>query len=158
MSNGIQIEAIFETYKLLFNVGTAATEDYLGKLMEGANAEPDSLHTPRIAGTVINNKDNPIFMVGVKTHISLAAAYQVTPTAGRMTGVATYEGDMDNPKPTDSKGRLSWLEFDGNASHDLAQVLYDISSATCNDEDIRVCLVGGIYSGGSWDIVIINSH
>ncbi|MBI4187627.1 MAG: hypothetical protein HY529_00280 [Chloroflexi bacterium] len=158
VSNGIQTEVIYETYKLLFNVGTPATPDYMTKLLEGANAEPDSLHTPRIAGAVIINKDNPVFIIGIKTHNSPAAAYQVAPTASRMTGISTYKGDFDNPEPTNPSARLSSLEFKSNTPHELAQYLLDISAATYKGEDIRVCSVGGIYSGSSWDIAIINRH
>src|SRR5271157_1431843 len=50
VSNGIQTEAIFETYKLLFNTNSIPAKDFLEKLLDGAGAEPDSYHTPRIAG------------------------------------------------------------------------------------------------------------
>ena len=158
MTNGIQTEAIYETYKLLFNVGTPATRDFMAKLLEGANAEPDSLHTPRIAGAIIINKGSPVFIIGIKTHDAPAAAYQVAPDARHLTGISVYQGDMDNPEPTSPTARLSWLEFNGSTSPDLAKSLYDISAATYKDEDIRVCAVGGIYSDNSWDIAIINKH
>lgn len=158
ITNGIQTEAIFETYRLLFNVGTPATQDFMAKLMEGANAEPDSLHTPRIAGAIITNKGNPVFIIGIKTHDAPAAAYKVAPDASHLTGVSVYKGNMDSPEPTSPTARLSWIEFKGNTSQDLAKSLYDISAATYKDEDIRVCSVGGIYSGNSWDVAIINKY
>jgi IMP cyclohydrolase len=158
VSNGIQSEAIYETYKLLFNVGTTATKDFMEKIMEGADAEPDSLHTPRIAGAVIINKDGPILIVGIKTNLGPAVAYQVAPVAGRMSGVATYKGDMDNPEPPDPNEALTELEFDADNPHDLAKYLYDMSAAAYKGEDIRVCAVGGIYSGGSWDTAVINRY
>lgn len=157
VSNGIQSEAIYETYKLLFNVGTTATKDFMEKIMEGANAEPDSLHTPRIAGAVIVNQENPILVVGIKTNLGPAVAYQVAPVAGRMSGVATYKGDMENPEPTDPNNALTELKCDAANPHDLAKYLYDLSAATYKDEDIRVCAVGGIYSDG-WDIAVINRY
>ena len=158
ITNGIQTEAIYETYKLLFNVETPATKDYLEKLMEGANAEPDTLHTPRIGSVIIDNKGKPVFMLGIKTYDAPAAAYQVIPAAGKLTGISVYKGDLDTPEPTSSTGRLSWNDFTGITPHDLAQYLYDISAASYKGEDIRVCSVGGIYSGGSWDVAIINRH
>ena len=158
VSNGIQTEAIYETYKLLFNVGTPLTKDFMGKLLDGANAEPDSLHTPRIAGAVMINKNNPVFILGIKTHDAAAAAYQVVPATGRIIGISTYKGNLDNPEPTNPTARLSELEFKGSTSHELAKYMYDISAATYKDEDIRVCAVGGISSGNSWDIAIINKH
>jgi len=158
VSNGIQTEAIYETYRLLFNVGTPATRDFMEKLLEGANAEPDSLHTPRIAGAVIVNKGEPVFLLGIKSYDAPAMAYQVTPAAGQLTGISTYQGSLDNPEPTNPAARLSWLEFNGNTSHDLAQYLYDISATTYKGDDIRVCAVGGVYSSNSWDIAIINKY
>jgi len=156
VSNGIQTEAIYETYRLLFNVGTPATKDFMEKLLDGADAEPDSLHTPRIAGAVMINKGNPVFILGLKTHNSPAVAYQVVPAAGLMTGIATYQGNLDNPEATNPGTTPPELEFNGSSPHDLAQHLYDLSAATHKGEDIRVCAVGGVFSSDSWDVAIIN--
>ena len=158
VSNGIQTEAIFETYKLLFNVGAPATRDFMASLLDGANAEPDSLHTPRIAGAIMANKGNPLFIIGIKTYGSPAATQQVKPEAGQLAGISTYKGDFENPEPTSPDAPLSRLEFNGRTSHDLAQYLYDISAATYKGEDIRVTSVGGIYSGSAWDVAIINKY
>jgi IMP cyclohydrolase len=157
VSNGIQSEAIYESYRLLFNVGTTATKDFMEKLLDGADAEPDSLHTPRIAGAVIINKGNPIFIVGIKTHLVPAVAHQLAPAAGRMAGISTYQGKLDNPEPTNPSQALSELEFDADNPHDLAKYLYDMSAAIYKGEDIRVCAVAGIYSG-AWDTAIINRY
>lgn len=158
ITNGIQTEAIFEAYKLLLNVGTPASKDYLEKLLEGANSEPDSLHTPRIAGAVVIYKDNPAFILGIKTNVAPAAAYQVVPAPGRMTGIAVYQGNMDTPQPTLANGRLSWIEFDGKTPQDLAKHLYEMSAADYKGEDIRVCALGAIYSDNKWNVAIINKH
>ncbi len=158
VSNGIQTEAIYETYQLLFNVGTTATKDFIEKLLDGADAEPDSLHTPRIAGVVTMAKGNPVFIIGIKTHLSPAVAYQMAPAAGSMSGIATYQGSLDNPQPTNPGAALSEMKFDGSSPRDLAKHLYDMSAATYKGEDIRVCSVSGIYSGSSWDIAIINRY
>ena len=158
ITNGIQTEAIYETYKLLINVGAPATHDYMAKLLDGANAEPDSLHTPRIAAAIVISKGIPVFVIGIKTHNAPAAAYQVAPAACHITGISTYQGKIDNPEPTSPTARLAWLDFNGSTPQDLAQYLYDISEATYKDEDIRVCTVAGIYSGSSWNIAIINKY
>ncbi len=158
ITNGIQTEAIFETYKLLFNVGTPPTHDFMSKLMDGANSEPDSLHTPRIAGAIIVNKGSPVFITGIKTYNAPAAAYQVSPAAGKMTGISVYQGNLDNPEPTSPTARLHWVEFDGATPQALAKHLYEMSAATYKGEDIRVCAVGGIFNGSSWDIAIINRY
>ncbi len=158
VSNGIQTEAIFETYKLLFNVGTPLTKDYLARLLDGANSEPDTLHTPRIGGIVIANKGNPVFILGIKTYNTPAAAYIVVPEAGHLSGIAVYKGDIDNPEPTNPVSRLSWLEFSGNTAQGLAQSLYDLSAATYKGEDIRVTSVAAIYSGNAWSVAIANRY
>lgn len=158
VSNGIQTEAIYETYRLLFNVGTTAARDFMEKLLDGANAEPDSLHTPRIAGVVIPDKLKPVFIIGLKTHNLPAVVRQVSLTIGKMIGISTYRGYLDNPEPTDPTASLAELKFDGRTPHDLVKYLYDISAATYNGDDIRVCAVGGIYNGRSWDIAIANKH
>ena len=102
-------------------------------------------------------KNNPIFIVGIKTHRGPAVAYQLAPVAGRMSGIATYQGDLDNPEPTNPSDALSELKCDVDNPHDLAKYLYDMSAASYKDEDIRVCAVGGIYSA-TWDIAIINRY
>ena len=57
ISNGIQTEAIFETYRLIYHTGSKPDKTYMEKIMTGAKYEPDSLHTPRIAGVVMNPAD-----------------------------------------------------------------------------------------------------
>ena len=158
VSNGIQTEAIYETYRLLFNVGTAATKDFMAKILDGANAEPDSLHTPRIAGVVVPNQENPVFIIGIKTSGAPATTHQVTPTTGRLTGIATYKGDLEHPEATDPATTPPELEFNSNSPHDVAKFLYDLSASTYKDDDIRVCTMAGVYSGSSWDIAIINKY
>jgi len=155
VSNGIQTEAIFETYKLLLNVGTPAVKDYLQAIMEGANAEPDSLHTPRIGG-VITGQTEPLFFISLKTLNTPATAHQVAPAPGTLSGVAVYRGNMDAPEATDPKAPLSLIKFTGKTPNDLAKHLYDMSEASYKGEDIRVCALGGIRTGTKWDVAIIN--
>ena len=158
VSNGIQTEAIYETYRLMLNVGTPATKDLIENLLNAAKAEPDSLHTPRIAGTVVTNGGTPVFIIGIKTHNLPAVAYQVALPAGSLISISTYKGDFDNPEPTDPTAPLSQVQLDGTNSNDLAKYLYDLSVATYKGDDIRVCTIGGIYSSDSWDIAIINKY
>lgn len=199
VSNGIQTEAIYETYRLLFNVGAPFTPErieklprdpfglpqspfspsYMEKLLDGAGAEPDSLHTPRIAGLLIGNLDNPIFIMGIKTYNSPALVYTNILAPGMIMGISTYKGNMDNPEPTDpneirpnpvsARGidpakyvlGISAATYTGKVKStplDIAKHLYDISATTYKGKDIRVCSIGGIYSGSEWDIAIINKH
>jgi IMP cyclohydrolase len=158
VTNGLQTEAIYETYKLLFDVGTPATKDYLEKLLDGANSEPDSLNTPRIGGVILANKGNPVFILGIKTHLKSAVAHQLTPAAGNLNGISTYRGSFDNPEATDPNASLSQIKFSGNTPQELAKYLYDISAASYKGEDIRVCALGSVYSGTAWDLAIISKY
>lgn len=146
VSNGIQTEAIFETYRLLYNTDSSPGKDFLEKLLDGAQAEPDSLHTPRIAGTVTkDNNGKTIFIAGIKRNDVPAKAFHIEQKTGILTGVSTYKGNLENPEPFDIEDGPAKIEFKGNTPIDLAQHLFDISKAMYNGEDIRVCTVGGIY-------------
>ena len=161
ISNGIQTEAIFETYKLLFNVNSALTKDYMARIMDGANAEPDSYHTPRIAGVIITGSSSkPVFIIGIKSFEKPAAATLVEPSAGNLFGVSTYEGNMDNPVATDPTTKLPQLQYDGKTPAELAKYIYDISQVSYKGDDIRVCSVGLIRSADNrtWDISVINAY
>jgi IMP cyclohydrolase len=156
VSNGIQTEAVYETYRLLCNVGSPAAKDYMQHILDGADAEPDSLHTPRIAGVVVPGKEALSLFIGIKTIGRPAVVRQLNAVPGKLSGISTYRGSMDNPQPRDPAPPLSELEFSGETPQDLATNLYDISAADCKGFDIRVCAVAAIHSGAKWEIAIIN--
>ncbi len=161
VSNGIQTEAIFETYRLLLIAGTAPTGDYMEKIMDGAGAEPDSLNTPRIAGVITSAGDNkkPVFIVGMVTKRSPAITFEIQAEPGILGGISTYRGDLANPEAFDPASELPRLKCSGKTAQDLAEYLFDISEATNEGEDIRVCAIGGILSiDGEWSHHIINRH
>jgi len=159
VSNGIQTEAIFETYKLLFNTASALTPDYLEKIMEGAMAESDSYHTPRIAGVIAGSIENPVFIIGIKAHSMFARATQLMPQPGTIVGISTYKGSLDNPESREPSSVLPEIEFKGKSSQELASYLFEISAASYKGNDIRVCSIGGIRSDDlTWNISIINSY
>jgi IMP cyclohydrolase len=160
VSNGIQTEAIYETYKLIFNTASLPSADYMQKIMEGAGAEPDSYHTPRIAGLITNPADKggkTVFVIGIKAHNQPARSIAVTPSAGRMIGISTYKGSMDNPEARDPAANLPELEFKASTALELATFLFDISAAEYKGNDIRVCAVGAIRSARTgWHFSIKN--
>lgn len=161
VSNGIQTEAIFETYRLLLIAGTAPTGDYMEKLMDGAGAEPDSLNTPRIAGVITSAGDDnrPVFIVGIVTEGVPASTFEIKPEPGLLVGISTYRGDLTNPEAFDLASELPRLQCSGKTAKDLAEYLFDISEATNQGEDIRVCAIGGILAtNGNWSQHIINKH
>jgi len=158
VSNGIQTDAIFEAYKLLHNVGTAPDASFIEKLMEGAKAEPDSLNTPRISAVITKTGEAPAIIVSIKKHDMPAKSFIVKPEAGVLTGISTYTGDMEKPTGYDVAKGAAKLKIDAANPVDLAKYLYDLSAATYNGDDIRVCAVGGMYLNGKWQISIINRH
>ena len=54
VTNGIQTEAIYETYRLLYHCDSPPGSRYMEMLLNGARSEPDSMHTARPAGVITN--------------------------------------------------------------------------------------------------------
>jgi IMP cyclohydrolase len=159
VSNGIQTEAIFETYKLLFNTNSAPFKDFMEKLLDGAQAEPDSMHTPRIAGIITDTAAHqPIFIIGIKRHDIPAKAFQIEPASGTLTGVSVYKGGLENPEGFDPAAGFPKIEFQGKTPIELAEHLFEISKAAYNGDDIRVCAVAGIRSDDqpTWQVAMRN--
>ncbi|OGO18867.1 MAG: hypothetical protein A2Z15_09295 [Chloroflexi bacterium RBG_16_50_11] len=161
VSNGIQTEAIYETYKLLYNVKSTPVSGYLKKIMDGANFELDSLQTPRIGGVISNREDNnkPVYIVSIKTAGKPAFTWQVKPKAGTLIGVATYHGNMENPGAFNTAKGPTELKFDADTPQEIADFIYEISAATNQEDDIRVCAIGGIRGeDNTWKVALINRH
>jgi IMP cyclohydrolase len=157
ISNGIQTEAIFETYRLLHNTGSRPTVDYMEKIMDGAGAEPDSYHTPRIAAVVTGELDRVGLIIGLKSQDVPAKVQRVEVHPGNIVGISTYRGDMDKPEARSPEDQLSRLEFKWKSAEELARYIFDLSAVLYNGNDIRVCSVGGIRTGKRWDISIWNA-
>src|SRR4030042_974677 len=81
VSNGIQTDSIFETYKLLYNVKSRPASGYLKKIMDGANSEAESRKTRRIAGVITNSgeRNKPVYILSTKTVGKPAFTWQVMP-------------------------------------------------------------------------------
>ena len=159
ISNGIQTEAIFETYKLLHNVQSEPKKEYLEMLMEGAAAEPDSMHTPRIGGVVTKKADGTVVCaVSIKRHDMHARSWNVESEKGYLTGVATYGGDLENPPPFEPTRGLPQLKLEASGAEEIARYLFDISAAESKGQDIRVCTVGAVLTANGWEIAITNAH
>ncbi len=156
VSNGIQTEAIFETYRLLHNVGSSPDPIYLKKLMEGAGSEPDSLNTPRIAGLITKGAGFIYTMVAIKRHDKPAKVFSVKPTPGIFIGISTYQGDMDNPQGYDISSGVRKIKPRVITESKLAQYLYDLSVAAYNGDDIRVCSIGGVCVNGKFKLSVVN--
>lgn len=158
VTNGIQTEAIFETYRLLFNVKTAPTGDYLEKVMEGAAAEPDSLHTPRIGAVITSHEGKHVSFVSIKRHDRPAQAFEVKMQKGSLTGISTYNGILETPGPFDPTPDLPRLDLEAVTAQEIAKYVFDISAATNQGQDIRVCTVGGVLTSAGWQMAIVNVH
>jgi len=161
VSNGIQTEAIFEMYNLLYNVKSKPTSSYLKKIMDGANYEQDSLKTPRIAGVITSSgdKNKPVYIISIKTAGKPAFNWQVKPKPGTLYGVATYQGNMENPVAFHTEKGPAELKMNANTPQEIAEYVYEISRATHQGDDIRVCAIGGIRGeNNAWKIAMINRH
>ena len=162
ISNGIQTEAIFETYKLIYHTGSKPDKVYIETIMTGANYEPDSLHTPRIAGIVMNpaGEAKPVYILGIITDRPPARIYESIPDPGTMIGISTYNGDLANPTAFDVKGKLPVIGLKVETPEGIADYIYGISEATSNSDDIRVCAIGGVRSDDNltWKLAIVNRH
>jgi IMP cyclohydrolase len=159
VSNGIQTDAIFETYRLLYNTASIPDRHFMEVILDGAQAEPDSMHTPRIAAVITqNSKNQPVFIVGIKRNDMPAKSFQIEPSSGTLSGISTYKGSLENPEPYDAGAGLSKIDFKGKTAIELAEHLFEISKAAYNGDDIRVCAVGGIRSedGHSWQVAMRN--
>jgi IMP cyclohydrolase len=159
VTNGIQTEAIFEMYRLLYHTGTAPNKSYLKKIMDGANYEPDSLHTPRPSAVITNpaGKTDPVYLIGIATDNG-SFAWQIKPKAGTFYGVSTYRGDIENPSTYDTAKGPAELGCAEQTPEEIAKFIYDISAETYKGDDIRVCAIGGIREGNEWKIAHINRH
>jgi IMP cyclohydrolase len=159
VSNGIQTDAIYEIYKLLFNVHSVPEKAYLEAILEGAGAEPDSYNTPRIGGLITFYNSQPVWLIGIKAQGVHARVTQIYPLSGQLCGVSTYRGTLDSPEATDPLDTLPILEFKGRTAEELGRYVFDISAASFKGNDIRVCSIGGVYtSHEGWTFNIYNGQ
>ncbi|MFC2038717.1 IMP cyclohydrolase [Chloroflexota bacterium] len=162
VTNGIQTESIYETYKLLYHTGSAPEQDYMQKIMDGANYEPDSLHTPRISGIITNpaGETGPVYILGIATDNPPAKTWKISPEPGTLTGISTYSGDMENPAAFDVDAALPVLDIKAETPQEIAEFVYEISAETNQGDDIRVCGIGGVRSDDNltWKLAVINRH
>jgi IMP cyclohydrolase len=161
VSNGIQTDAIFEVYKLIYNTASAAGKAYMESVLDSAGAEPDSYHTPRIAGIITNtaDKSKPVFIIGMKAFTSAAKATRIEPAPGTMVGISTYKGSLESPEARDPEAALPVVEVKAKSAEEIAKYLFDISETLYKGNDIRVCAVAGVRSNNqNWSLAIKNVH
>jgi IMP cyclohydrolase len=158
VSNGIQTEAVFELYKLLANVGSPRTGDYVQKIMEGAQAEPDSYHTPRIAACLVPTDPSGSLecFAAIKAAGEAAAVYRLSMIPGTVEGLSVYRGDLAKPEARDPRAALTTLPCSAASPGELADFLFDLSAAEYEGNDIRVCCVAGVWSGTTWELALRN--
>jgi IMP cyclohydrolase len=160
ISNGIQTDAIYETYKLLYNVAAIPSKGYLKRIMDGARYEPDSLHTPRIAGVIASpaGQTKPVYLISIKTDEGPATVWKLHPAPGTLIGISTYAGDMEKPEPFDISSGLPVVQFDVETPEEIAGLVYAMSAASYQGEDIRVGAVGGVRVADNltWETAVTN--
>jgi IMP cyclohydrolase len=159
VTNGIQTEAIFEMYKLLYHTGSKPDKSYLHKIMAGANYEPDSLHTPRPSGVITNpaGKTSPVYLLSIPTDKE-TVSWQIKPEPGTFYGVSTYHGDIDNPGAYKVENGPAEIKCAAQTPEEIARFIYGISEESYKGDDIRVCAIGGIREGNMWKLAHINRH
>jgi IMP cyclohydrolase len=160
VSNGIQTEAIFEMYKLLYHTNHQPNDSFIKKTMDGADYEADSIKTPRISGIIMNppGKTEPVYYVSIVTNGQPATVWEVKPKAGMFYGVSTYKGDMEKPSPFNIASGLSELKVAATGPQEITSYLYEISAEDYQGDDIRVCAIGGVREGMVWKTALINRH
>ena len=162
VTNGIQTEAVFETYRLLYHTGAALGTEYMTNIMTGAQYEPDSLHTPRIAGVITfpAGQLEPVYIMSIITDNPPANTWVIKPEKATLTGVSTYNGNLEIPQAFDVSGDLPVIKNDNNNPAEIAEYIYEISAATNQGDDIRVCAIGGVLSndGKTWELSMTNRH
>ena len=157
VSNGIQTDAVYETYKLLVNVGSPCDAAYLQQIMEGANAEPDSYHTPRIAACIFPTESGD----GLPRRHQGAGRPRDRlpglPGAGSARGNLGLQGRHGSTRSQRTPMRASPRSQPRlPRPSDLATFLFDLSAAEYDGNDIRVCAVAGVWSGSAWELAIVN--
>jgi IMP cyclohydrolase len=161
VTNGIQTEAVFEMYRLLYHCGTKPSLDFMKKIMDGANYEPDSQKTPRISGVITNDSQTkkPVYIVSIKVADKPAYTWSVNPRTGSFLGVSTYHGNLENPGSYKADRGPTELKCDSRTPEEIAYFLYEISAMDYNGDDIRVCAVGGVREAdNTWKVSFINRH
>jgi IMP cyclohydrolase len=162
VTNGIQTEAVFETYRLLYHTNAAPGAEYMTSLMTGAQYEPDSLHTPRISGLITfpAAETEPVYIVSIITDNPPANTWIIEPEEATLTGVSTYNGNLESPQSFDVSGDLPVIENDFDTPAEIAEHVYEMSAAINQGDDIRVCTIGGVFADNmkTWDLFMINRH
>ena len=162
VTNGIQTEAMYETYRLLYHTNAAPGAEYMTAIMTGAQYEPDSLHTPRIAGIITfpAEETEPVYIMSIITDNPPANTWVIKPEKATLTGMSTYNGNLENPRAFDVSGDLPVIENDYNTPDEIADYIYGISAATNQGDDIRVCAIWGVLSSDkkTWELSMINRH
>jgi IMP cyclohydrolase len=160
ITNGIQTEAIFEMYKLLYHTNHQPDIKYIKLIMDGADYEPDSISTPRISGVIMNppGKTEPVYYASIVTNGKPAASWEIKPEPGMLYGVSTYHGDIENPGAFKIDGGPAKLKVIAKTPQEIATFLYDISKVEYKGDDIRVCAIGGVRKGNAWETALINRH
>jgi IMP cyclohydrolase len=158
ITNGIQTEAVFETYHLLHNVKSAPGENYLAMLMDGAGHEPDSLNTPRISGVITQYETKPVCIMSIKRRDVKAFTHKVDLKQGLMAGISTYTGSLESPLPFDPSHGLPELKLNATRASEVAGLLFDISAASNKGLDIRVSAVAAVLAGNCWDVAVVNAQ
>ena len=124
--------------------------------------EPDSLHTPRIAGmlNIHGIVNNPLLYLGMVSDNGVRSI-RVKPNPGYAYGISTYNGDENNPKPFDinllsKQSRLPKVRVEGETPEEIAEFF----ATEVIDPKFFVSGVSAVWyeEDRDWRIAVRNLH
>ncbi len=150
VSNGLHTEDIFNSP----NRGES-----LRTILNKWGPEPDSLHTPRIAG-IVDDKlcYKSSFYLAMVTQGKEAVFVEIEPEVGTAYGISTYSGNGTEPEPFEIdeliKRQLPELTIEGKSPEDIARFFVD----KVIDPEFFVCCSTALWDDDWWEwkIAILN--
>lgn len=154
VTNGLQTEDIFNM-NYSFDRGTESLRKYLNEW----GPEPDSLNTPRIAGTIEKLRGYPLFYLAIISEASKSKSTRLQPRLGTAYGISTYSGKGTEPESFDtnklSKQRMiPNVKVPGKSPEEIARFFVD----KIIDPEFFVCCSAAIWNEESeeWKLFTLN--
>lgn len=154
VSNGSHTKDIYDAF-YSFDRGTEALRNILNRW----GPEPDSLHTPRIAGVIERFTGNPLFYLAIISETNSAKSMRIQPRLGTSYGISTYSGKGADPEPFDisklaRQHMLPNIRVDGKSPEDITE--FFVSRVI--DSEFFVCCSAAVLHDetGEWNVSVLN--
>ncbi|NWG09977.1 MAG: hypothetical protein HXX80_06730 [Nitrososphaerales archaeon] len=150
IGNGNQVNSIFD----LFSSEESSVKN-MREILKELGPEPDSYHTPRIAGAIWKpSKDSPWrYCVGMITSEDFDVKI-ITIPKNRLVYLSTYTGDELEPKAPkfDSiDDILKEIDLEGSSAGDFADSMFDWM-----DHKFIVCTASAVWMNDRWELAVRN--